>query len=39
MGCPVPGGVRGQVGWSLVQSDLVLDVEIGDLARSRGVGA
>jgi len=31
-GCPVPGGVQGQVGWGPGQPDLVLDVEVGSPA-------
>ena len=38
-GCPVSGGVRGQVGWGPGQPGLVLDMEIGGPACSRGVGA
>jgi len=37
-GC-VPGGVQGQVGWGPGQPGLVLKVEIGGPAYSRGVGA
>ena len=33
-GCPVPGGVQGQVGWGPGQPGLVLDMEVG----GRGVG-
>ena len=38
-GCPVPGGVQGQVGWGPGQPGLVLDMEVGGLACSREVGA
>ena len=38
-GCPVPGGVQGQLGWGPVQPDVVLDMETGGPACSRGVGA
>ena len=38
-GCPVPGGVQGQVGWGLGQPGLVLNVEVGGPACGRGVGA
>ena len=38
-GCPVPGGVHGQVGWGPGQAGLVLNVEVGDPACSGGVGA
>ena len=34
-GCPVPGGVQGQVGWG---PGLVLNVEVGGPACGRGVG-
>ena len=27
-GCPIPGGVQGQVGWSPGQPDLVLDLTV-----------
>ena len=37
-GCPVPGGVQGQVGWGPRQPGLVLNVEVGDPACCRGVG-
>ena len=37
--CPIPGGVQGQVGTGPGQPDLVLDMEVGDPACSRGVGA
>ena len=36
-GCPIPGGVQGQVGWGPVQPGLVLDMEAGSPAC--GVGA
>jgi len=35
-GCPIPGGVQGQ---GAGQPGLVLDVEVGGPACSRGVGA
>jgi len=38
-GCLVPEGVQGQVGWGLEQPGLVLDMEIGGPACSRGVRA
>ena len=38
-GCPVPGGVQGQVGWGPGQPGLVLNVEAGGPACGRGVGA
>lgn len=28
-GCPIPGGIQGQVGWGPVQPGLVLDIEFG----------
>ena len=34
-GCPVPGGVQGQVRWSLGQPGLVLDMEVGLPAAGR----
>jgi len=37
-GCPVPGGVQGQVGWGPGQPGLVLNGEVGGSARGRGVG-
>ena len=37
-GCPIPGGVQGQVRWGPGQPGLVLNVEIGGHACSRGVG-
>ena len=37
-GCPVPGGVQGQVGWGPGQPGLVLHVEVGGPACGRGVG-
>jgi len=37
-GCPVPGGVQGQVGWSTGQPGVVLNGEVGGLACGRGVG-
>ena len=38
-GCPIPGGVHGQVGWGPGQPGLVLDMEIGSSAHGREVGA
>ena len=38
-GCPVPGGVEGQVGWGAGQPGLVLNMEVGDPACGGGVGA
>ena len=38
-GCPIPGGVQGQVGWGPGQPGLVLNVEVGGPACSRGIGA
>jgi len=38
-GCPIPGGVQGQVGWGPGQSDLVLDLVVGNPAHGRGVGS
>ena len=38
-GCPIPGGVQGQVGRGPGQPGLVLNVEVGGCVRSRGVGA
>ena len=39
-GCPIPGGVQGQVGWSPGQSDLVHDLAVGNPAcgEETGVG-
>ena len=37
-GCPVPGGVQGQVGWGPGQPGLVLSAEVGGPACGRGVG-
>jgi len=28
-GCPIPGGVQGQVGWGPGQPGLILDMEVG----------
>ena len=36
-GCPVPGGVQGQVGWGPGQPALSLDVEVGGPACGRVV--
>ena len=38
-GCPVPGGVQGQVGWGPGQPGLVLNMEVGRPTCGRGVGA
>ena len=38
-GCPVPGGVQGQVGWGPEQPGLLLNVEVGSPACIRWVGA
>ena len=38
-GCPIPGGAWGQVGWGPEQPGLVLDMEVGGSACSRGVGS
>jgi len=38
-GCPILGGVHGQVGWGPGQPGLVLDVKVGSPAWSRGFGA
>jgi len=38
-GCPIPGGVQGQVGWGPGQPGLVLNVEVGGPACGGGVGA
>ena len=35
----IPGGVQGLVGWGPGQPGLVLDMEVGSPAYSRGVGA
>ena len=35
----IPGGVQGRVGWGPGQPGLVLDMEVGSPAYSRGVGA
>jgi len=37
-GCLVPGSVQGQVGRGPGQPDLVLNVEVGGTACSRGLG-
>jgi len=35
-GCPIPGHIQGQVGWSLGQPDLLMpDSAVGNPARSR----
>jgi len=38
-GCPIPGGVQGQVGWGPGQPGLVFNVEVGSPACDREVGA
>ena len=38
-GCPIPGGVQGQVGWGPRHPGLVLNVEVGGPACGGGVGA
>ena len=38
-GCPVPGGVQGQVGRGPGQPGRVLDMEVGGSVCGRGVGA
>jgi len=38
-GCPVCGGVQGQVGWGPGQPGLVLNVEVGGPACGTGVAA
>ena len=38
-GCPIPGGVQGQVEWGPGQPGLVLDMEFGGPAHGGGVGA
>jgi len=37
-GCPIPGGVQGQVGWGPGQSELAVDLLAGSSACGRGVG-
>ena len=37
-GCPIPGGVLGQIEWGPGQPGLVLNVEVGSPACGRGVG-
>ena len=37
-GCPIPGGVQGQVGWCSGQPGLVLNVEVGGPACGGRVG-
>ena len=37
-GCPIPGGVQGQVGWGPGQPGLVLNVEVGNPACGKEVG-
>ena len=38
-GCPIHGGVQGQVGWGPGQLGLVLNGEVGDPSCGGGVGA
>ena len=38
-GCPIPGGVQGQVGWGPGQPSPVLDLEVGGPACGRGVAS
>ena len=38
-GCPILGGVQGQVGWGPGQTGLVLDMEVGGPACGGVVGA
>ena len=35
-GCPIPGGVQGQVGWGTRQPGLVLNVEVGGPVCGKG---
>ena len=37
-GCPIPGGVKGQVGWGTGQRDLVFDLEVHYPTCGREVG-
>jgi len=37
-GCPIPGGIQGQVGWGPGQPRVVLNVEVGGPACGRGFG-
>ena len=37
-GCPVPGGVQGQIGWGAGQPRLVFDLVFGNPASGREVG-
>ena len=37
-GCPIPGGVQGQVGWSPGQPGLVLNMEVGGCTCGGEVG-
>ena len=37
-GCPIPGGLQGQVGWGPGQPGVVLNVEVGGPACGGGVG-
>lgn len=36
-GCPILGGVQGQVGWGCGQPELVLDLVLGNSSCSKGV--
>jgi len=37
-GCPIPGGVKGQLGWGSGQPGLVLNLEVGGPACGGGDG-
>jgi len=37
-GCPIPGGVQGQVGWGRGWPGLILNVEVGSSACGGGLG-
>lgn len=37
-GCPIPGGVQGQVGWGPGQPGLALNVEVSGPACGKGAG-
>ena len=37
-GCPIPGGIQGQVGWGPGQPALVLHVDVGGPVCGRGAG-
>ena len=38
-GCPIPGGVQGQVGWGPGQPGVVLNVEASGPVCGEGIGA